>query len=78
MEGILTIASEIWDKFASVGTHAIQNTVFALSGYEVSELWALVILLGSSAGLILWLTLRMKRPKKVTYLMEGGHRYYRP
>lgn len=78
MEEILTIASETWEKFASGGAQTIQNIVLALSGYEMSELWALVILLGSGASLIIWLMLRLKRPKKVTYLMEGGHRYYRP
>jgi len=78
MESFLAFASETWDKFANGGTHTIQNIIFALSGYEMSELWALVILLGGSASLIIWLVLRLKRPKKVTYLMEGGHRYYRP
>jgi len=78
MEEFMISASEMWDKFANGGAETIQNIVFALSGYEMSELWALVILLGSGASLILWLILKLKRPKKVTYLMEGGHRYYRP
>ncbi len=78
MEEFLTSASEMWGKFANGGTETIQSIIFALSGYEISELWALVILLGSSASLIIWLILKLKRPKKVTYLMEGGHRYYRP
>ena len=78
MEEFMTSASEMWDKFTNGGAETIQSIVFALSGYEMSEFWALVILLGSSASLIMWLFLRLKRPKKIHYLMEGGHRYYRP
>jgi len=78
MEEFITTASSMWDKFANGGTDAIQNITFALSGYEMSEFMALVILLSGSISLIIWLLLRLKRPKKVTYLMEGGHRYYRP
>ncbi|MBL1437678.1 MAG: hypothetical protein COB08_015925 [Rhodobacteraceae bacterium] len=78
MEEFMTSASEMWDKFATGGASAIQSIVFNLSGYEMSEFWALVILLGSFASLFIWLILRLKRPKKIHYLMEGGHRYYRP
>ncbi len=78
MEEFMISASEMWDKFANGGTEAIQSIIFVLSGYEMSELWALVILLGSAASLIIWLILKLKRPKKIHYLMEGGHRYYRP
>lgn len=78
MEEFMTFVSEIWSKFASGGAYAIQKFVFALSGYEMSEFMAIVILHGVGASLIIWLLLRMKRPKKISYLMEGGHRYYRP
>ena len=78
MEEFLTSASEMWDKFANGGAEAIQSIVFALSGYELSEFWALVILMGGSLSLFIWLVLKLKRPKKIHYLMEGGHRYYRP
>ena len=78
MEKLLAFAPAMWDKFTTGGTYLIQDVIFALSGYEMSELVALVILLGSSASLIIWLLLKLKGPKKVTYLMEGGHRYYRP
>ncbi len=78
MEDIMITASSIWDNFTSGGAAAIQNIVFSVSGYEMSAFLALVILLGSSVSLIIWLVLRLKRPKKHTYLMEGGHRYYRP
>lgn len=78
MEEFMISASGMWDKFATGGTYAIQKFIFALSGYEIGAFWALMILLGSAASLIIWLFLRLKRPKKITYLMEGGHRYYRP
>lgn len=78
MEEFMVSASEIWEKFATGGASAIQSIIFGLSGYEMSEFWALVILLSSSATLLAWLIMRFKRPKKIQYLMEGGHRYYRP
>ena len=78
MEEFLTFVSVTWDKFTSSGTIAIQKIIYILSGYEVSELWALIILLGSSASLLMMLIAFFKRPKKIHYLMEGGHRYYRP
>ncbi len=78
MEDFIAIASSTWTKFTSGGAAIIQDIIFAISGTELSEFWALAILLGGSASLILWLILRLKRPKKISYLMEGGHRYYRP
>ncbi|MCF6273989.1 MAG: hypothetical protein L3J37_12545 [Rhodobacteraceae bacterium] len=77
MESFTTIVSGVWDKFAGGGAYAIQKFIFALTGYEMSEILALVVFLGAVAGLILWLLLLAKRPKKTTYLMEGGRRYHR-
>lgn len=78
MEEFLTSASEMWDNVAATAAEAIQGVVLALSGYELSEFWALVILYGMGLSFIIWLVLKLKKPKKVHYLMEGGHRYYRP
>ncbi len=78
MDYFLNVASGIWARFTAGGADMIQNLVFRFSGYELSEFAALVILLGSSASFIVWLLLRLKRPRKAHYLMEGGHRYYRP
>ena len=78
MEKFTSAVSSIWESYTTVGTHYIQKVVFALSDYEMSEFEALVILLGASAGFLIWLVLFFKRPKKISYLMEGGHRYYRP
>jgi len=78
MEKFTSAVSNIWDSYTTVGTLYIQKVVLAMSDYEMSEFEALVILLGASAGFLIWLVLFFKRPKKISYLMEGGHRYYRP
>jgi len=77
MENFMITASEMWDKFAGGGAYAIQKFVFALSGYELNEVAALVIFLGSMAGIVLWLLLLAKRPRKTAYLMESGYRHHR-
>ncbi len=78
MEKFPATISAYWDTFTTSGAQFIQKTVLVLSGYELSEFEALIILLGASAGFLIWLALMFKRPKKISYLMEGGHRYYRP
>jgi len=78
MEEFLKTASDVWSSFTDSGAETIQGIAFVLSGHELNEFWALVILLGLGASLVLWMTLKMKRPKKISYLMEGGQRYYRP
>lgn len=77
MENFITIVSDMYDKFASGGTSAIQNTVSAMSGYEMSEFEAFVVLIGASTSLVLWLLLRLKRAKKTHDLMEQGQHYFR-
>ena len=77
MEKFTSAVSSIWDSFTTIGVQYIQKVVFAMTDYELSQFEALFILLGTSAGLLILLALFFKRPKKISYLMEGGHRYYR-
>jgi len=76
MEQFIKIASEAWNKFADGGAYAVQKFIFALSGYEINEILALIAFLGGSAGILLWLLLLAKKPRKVTYLVESGRRYH--
>ena len=75
MEQIITMASQAWNTFADGGAYAVQKFVFALSGYEMSEVMALIVFLGGVAGILLWLLLLVKKPRKASYLMEAGRRY---
>ena len=77
MEKFTSAVSNIWNSYTTIGAQFIQKTVLAMTDYQLSEFEALVILLGSSAGFLIWLALMFKRPKKTVYLMESGQRYYR-
>ncbi len=77
MDSILTTVSTLWDKFANGGAYAIQQFIYALAGWEISEMLSLALFIGLLAILLLWLVLRLKRPGKTTYLMECGRRYNR-
>jgi hypothetical protein len=78
MENFPATLSNMWSAYTTTGVQFIQKTVLVMSDYQMSEFEALFVLLGSSFGFLIWLALMFKRPKKITYLMEGGHRYYRP
>jgi len=78
MEKFSATVSNLWDSYTTTGSQFIQKIALVMNGYEMSELEAMIILLGASAGFFIWLALMFKRPKKISYLMEGGHRYYRP
>ncbi len=78
MENISAIISGSWDVYTTTGAQFVQKIALVMSGYEMSEFEALVVLLGASAGFLIWLALMFKRPKKTKYLMESGQRYYRP
>jgi len=77
MDSIPAIISRSWDIYTTTGAQFVQKITLALSGYEMSEFEALVVLLGASAGFLIWLALMFKRPKPTKYLMESGQRYYR-
>ncbi len=78
MENIPATISRSWDIYTTSGAQFIQKITLVMSGYEMSEFEALVVLLGASAGFLIWLALMFKRPKQTKYLMESGQRYYRP